>query len=95
MDNPYYIPKDIDRPIPFLMWEMKDMGVATGAFMIGMVLEQFLVGVVLMLFWMWFSKQMAAKSKRGAMQHILWRNGVNLDTVMRKHAQDPFVIEYH
>jgi len=94
MDEKYRVARDVDRPIPFLMWEMQDMAVGVAAMTLGLILHQFILGLVCFYVWMNFSKKAAAEAKRGYLSHFTWALGLRVDPAMKRRAPNPFVKEY-
>jgi len=93
-ERAYRVARDVDRPLPFLMWEMQDLAVGMAAMILGLILQQFIIGIVCFFAWLSFSKKAAAQSKRGYLAHFTWAAGMRIDPAMKKHAPNPLTKEY-
>lgn len=61
---------------------------------IGLVLRQFLFGIISAIFILKLAKKIRAGRKRGQVQHLIWRLGLNLDTPLKKYGPRSLMLEY-
>lgn len=90
----YEVPVGIDAPIPIFKWEVVEIVIAIVILGCGIVLRQFHFGIIGAYLVLHFAKKLRAGQKRGQVQHLLWRFGLNLDGPLKKHAPSPIKLEY-
>lgn len=90
----YIVARDVDRPLPLLMWEAQDFAIGMAFMMMGIILKKFLFGFVLFVAWMAFAKKMGASAKRGYLSHMTWFAGLRVDPALKNHAANPTHEEY-
>lgn len=90
----YRVPADVDSPIPIFSWDVTELVVGILIFGIFIVLGSFLLGLVAFLVTLSAAKKLKSGEKRGQVQHILWRLGLNIDMPLRRHAPNPLWLEY-
>lgn len=90
----YIIPSEIDAPIPIFAWEAPELVIALMVLGLSLVVRQFLPGIVMTVLLLSVAKKLRAGRKRGQVQHLLWRLGLNLDTPLKKHGPRALMLEY-
>lgn len=90
----YLVAPEIDAPIPIFAWEAPEIVIVLMVFGICLVVRQFVAGIVLALLILSLAKKLRAGRKRGQMQHLLWRLGLQLDTPLKKHGPRALLLEY-
>ena len=92
--SPYQIPQDIDSPIPIFQWDVVEIVAAIAVVGLFTILRLFPIGIIAAGFVLWGAKKVKAGSKRGQVQHLMWRLGLNLDTPLKRFGPKPLRIEY-
>lgn len=90
----YVIHKDLDAPIPFFAWEVVDVVVAILLMGLCTIMQQFILGVVLLVVVLKIAKKMRSGAKQGQVQHLLWRIGLTLDKPLKENGPNPVILEY-
>jgi len=95
MDGEYYqVPSEVDAPIPIFAWEVTDVVVAITVLGAAIVLRLFIPGLFGAVGVLILAKKIRSGQKRGQVQHLLWRLGLNLDTPLKRHAPKPLRLEF-
>lgn len=93
-DSKYSVPLNLDAPIPFFAWEFIDIIVAMMFAGLGILMEMFLLGFMGMIVVLVYAKKLRQGQKRGQVQHLFWRMGINIDKPLKKNAGNPLILEY-
>ena len=90
----YLIPSEIDAPIPIFAWEAPELVIALMVLGLSLVVRQFIPGIITTIVLLSLAKKLRAGRKRGQVQHLLWRLGLNLDTPLKRHGPRALILEY-
>lgn len=90
----YIVPAGIDAPIPIFKWEVVEVITAIMAMGVCLILQKFFTGIVCAMFILWLAKKFKAGAKRGEIQHLIWRLGLNLDTPLKLFGPPSTRLEY-
>lgn len=90
----YVVPVDIDAPIPIFKWEVVEVVVAIMVMGVCIILQKFMLGIIGGYCVLWLAKKAKAGAKRGQVQHLLWRLGLNLDTPLKLFSPPSTRLEY-
>jgi len=90
----YIVPAGIDAPIPIFKWEVVEVIVAIMVMGVCLILQKFLFGIIGAFTVLWAAKKFKSGAKRGQVQHLIWRLGLNLDTPLKLFSASSTRLEY-
>lgn len=86
--------EDVDAPVPILFWEPIEFVVAVSLIGFGFVTDLVLLGVIAGGMCLALANKLKRGKKRGAVQHWLWRRGLEIDPGMQKHFPSPWKVDF-
>lgn len=93
-DTRYNVPTDLDASIPFFAWEIIDFIVVTMLMGVSILMEAMAVGFVGAIIVLKVAKKLRQGQKKGQVQHLFWRIGIEMDKPLKKHSANPLILEY-
>ena len=83
----HVVPHRLEEPIPILFWSPTDFVLALSLMGFGLVMDLWVFGMVGGAAVLLGSRYLARGAKRGAVQHLLWSLGLQLDNPLAKQFQ--------
>lgn len=91
----YKTVRDLDTPVPIFSWDPIEVIAAVLLVGVGFVIRMELFGFLSAYILLKVSKHLKKGAKRGQMQHLLWRVGLEMDPLMKKKGLPaPFHVEF-
>lgn len=95
MDPKYKTTRELESPVPILSWDPIEMIAAVLLVGVGFVVRMELFGFIGAYVLLKVSKKLKSGAKRGQMQHMLWRLGIEADPLLQKKGvPSPFQVEF-
>lgn len=78
-EQSHTVPYEIEDPIPIMFWNPMEFILALMFAGFGLVAHLWVIGMLAAAAVLMGSRYLKRGAKRGAMQHFLWRHGLQLD----------------
>lgn len=83
-EQSHVIPQDLEAPTPIMFWEPLEFTIAVVFMGFGIIAKLVFVGMAGGAAVLIGSRYLKRGAKRGAMQHMLWTLGLQVDQPLRK-----------
>lgn len=93
-EEAHKVPQDVDSPIPVLFWDPVEFVISISIFGFGILMNLWLLGMIGAITVLVLSQKLKRGAKRGAVQHYLWRSGLQVDAPLRKKFPTPWTTEF-
>lgn len=90
----HVVPHDLEDPIPIMFWAPLEFTLAISLMGFGTILNMWIVGMVAGMGVLLGSRYMKRGAKRGAMQHMLWAMGLQLDQAIGRRIPPAWINEF-
>jgi len=88
------VPHRLEDPIPIMFWDPLEFVLAVALMGFGTVMNLWVIGMIAGMGVLLGSRYLKRGSKRGAMQHMLWAMGLQLDQPIAKRYPPAWVNEF-
>jgi hypothetical protein len=90
----HVIPFDLEAPTPILFWDPLEFTIAVVFMGFGIIAKLWLLGMVGGLAVLLGSRYLKRGAKRGAVQHMLWGIGLQVDMPLKKRFPPAWVNDF-
>jgi type IV conjugative transfer system protein TraL len=90
----HVVPHQLEDPIPILFWDPLEFVLAISLMGFGTIMNLWVVGMVCGMGVLLGSRYLKRGAKRGAMQHLLWAMGLQLDQPIAKRFPPSWINEF-
>ncbi len=94
-DDLHKIVEGADEPVPIMFFDPLEFVIVTTLVGAGIVLDFPFTGLILATGIMLVSRKLRQGAKRGAVQHYLWRIGLQLDSALARYFPAPWHNDYY
>ncbi|MDO9176999.1 MAG: type IV conjugative transfer system protein TraL [Agitococcus sp.] len=91
----HMVPFDIEAPVPIMFWDPLEFVLAVTLMGFGVISQLWVLGLVLGGGVLVGSRYLKRGAKRGAMQHMLWAYGLQLDNPLAKAFKPAWVNDFY
>lgn len=88
------VPHQLEDPIPIMFWSPLEFVLAISLMGFGTILNLWVAGMAAGLTVLLGSRYLKRGAKRGAMQHMLWAMGLQLDKALTKRLPPAWINEF-
>lgn len=88
------IPFDLEAPTPIMFWDPLEFTLAVVFMGFGIIAKMWLLGMVGGAAVLLGSRYLKRGAKRGAMQHLLWALGLQVDQPLKKRFPPAWVNDF-
>ena len=90
----HVIPFDLESPVPIMFWEPLEFVLAISLMGFGSVANVWLIGVTGGVAVLMGARYLKRGAKRGAMQHLMWAYGLQLDSALTKKFKPSWLNDF-
>jgi type IV conjugative transfer system protein TraL len=80
----HLLAQDVDSPVPIMFWDPVEFIIAISLLGFGILMNAWILGIVGATLVLMLSKKLKRGAKRGAVQHWVWRMGLQVDVSLAK-----------
>lgn len=90
----HVVPHQLEDPIPIMFWDPLEFVLAISLMGFGTIMNMWMAGMAAGMGVLLGSRYLKRGAKRGAMQHMLWSMGLQLDKPIAKRFPPAWVNEF-
>jgi type IV conjugative transfer system protein TraL len=90
----HVIPFDLEAPVPVMFWDPLEFSLAVMCMGFGIIAKLWLIGMVAGAAVLVGSRYLKRGAKRGAMQHLLWALGLEMDPHLKRRFPPSWVNDF-
>jgi hypothetical protein len=90
----HIIPFDLEAPVPIMFWEPLEFILAVSLMGFGVVSNLWMFGVSAGIAVLVGARYLKRGAKRGAMQHLMWAHGLQLDSALTKKFKPSWLNDF-
>lgn len=88
------IPFDLEAPVPVMFWEPMEFVMALSLIGFGLIANLWVLGVLGGAGVLVGAKYLKRGAKKGAMQHLMWAHGLQLDAPLSKKFKPSWLNDF-
>lgn len=80
----HVLAQNVDAPVPIMFWDPLEFIIAISLMGFGILMKAWVLGIVSATLVLMLSRKLKRGAKRGAVQHWIWRAGLQVDPLLAK-----------
>lgn len=93
-EQSHQVPFDIEAPVPIMFWDPLEFVLAIVCLGFGVISGLWVFGLITATAVLVGSKHLKRGQKKGAMQHMLWAFGLQIDPILPKKFKPAWLNDY-
>lgn len=93
-EQSHQVPFGIEAPVPVMFWDPLEFVLAVVSLGFGVISGMWMLGVFACSLVLWSAKRLKRGQKQGAMQHLLWAYGLQIDPLLMKSYKPSWLNDF-
>lgn len=93
-EQSHQVPFGIEAPVPIMFWDPLEFTLAVISLGFGVISGMWMLGVICCGLVLVGSKRLKRGQKAGAMQHMLWSYGLQIDPLLKKAYKPSWINDF-